>query len=454
MFRDTQLLSSISFYSLCYATWGLSLSSPPLQEAKAWMVPRGVSFGSLDKLQRLPMETTTTAATCNIAEPSNENTSPQQLVRVSTRAIGLNFADIFCVLGLYQAANKLYGKEDVFVPGLEFSGIVVDDPTGTFHTGQAVLGFTRFGAYSDIVQVPASFLWPLPLEEGVMTTNVSNNYSWSFVEGASFFVQALTAWHGLVDVGGMPDLTVESQTDKRPPPYIVLVHSAAGGVGLWASEIAAKRGAVVIGVVGSREKEEVYQQRILPLSPYSRSIIRGDERTFGRRLQILLQEMSQLSSDPESVGVDMVMESLGGKYFTASYEALRRGGSLVTFGSTSYASPGLGLNPMRLIWMYLNRPKIDPGELTSRNIRLAGFNLIYLTDQPAKLRSELTQCIRCLGGDRDTVWSAGPDLGLVTPPIVGQTFDFRTETIQALVTLKSGKTIGKIVLDNSQNVAT
>ncbi|KAG7337416.1 hypothetical protein IV203_002679 [Nitzschia inconspicua] len=192
------------------------------------------------------------------------------------------------------------------------------------------------------------FLWPLPLEEGVMTTNVSNNYSWSFVEGASFFVQALTAWAGLVDVGGMPDLTVESQTDKRPPPYIVLVHSAAGGLD-----------------------------------------------------------------------------------YGPSYEALRRGGSLVTFGSTSYASPGLGLNPMRLFGC----TSIDqnrPGELTSRNIRLAGFNLIYLTDQPAKLRSELTQCIRCLGGDRDTVWSAGPDLGLVTPPIVGQTLTFERKPSKPL----------------------
>jgi NADPH:quinone reductase-like Zn-dependent oxidoreductase len=413
------------------------------------MVPRGTSFGSLDKLQWLPLSTAEEVQ----YRPS---VSTPSLVRVSTRAIGLNFADIFCVLGLYQAANKLYGKEEVFVPGLEFSGIVVDDPTGTFENGQAVLGFTRFGAYADIVHVPADFLWPLPIGDG-KPTNIPSKLSkaWTFVEGASFLVQALTAWHGMVEIGGMPDLTspLSGIRGERSLQYIVLVHSAAGGVGLWASEIAARRGAIVIGVVGSETKEQVFHKRIFPLSPDSRTIVRGDEKTFGQRLQGLLREISSNPDDVESMGVDLVMESLGGRYFAASFDALRRGGSLVTFGSTSYVSPGLGLNPIRLIWRYLNRPKIDPGELTSRNIRLAGFNLIYLTDQPRRLRSELEACIRCLGGESGKT-SVEADLALVNPPVVGEIFDFRTETIQALQTLKGGKTIGKLVLDNSQNVAT
>jgi alcohol dehydrogenase len=354
----------------------------------------------------------------------------------------LNFADIFCVLGLYSAANKLYGKDDAFVPGLEFSGVVVKDPTGTFERGESVLGFTRFGAYSDIVQVPVDYLWPLPCKD------CDGRTPWSFIEGASVLVQALTAWHGLVEIGGMPNLEgrkcVELEVLERPVPYIVLIHSAAGGVGLWASEIAARRGATVIGVVGSAEKDAIFRKRIQPLSPNSTTILRGDEKTFGKRLQDLLKEVG---NDHENVGADLVMESLGGNYFKASYESLRHGGSLVTFGSTSYVSPGLGRNPLRLIWRFLHRPKVDPGELTARNIRLAGFNLIYLTDQPRQLRRELSECIRCLGGEGKA------DLSLATPPIVGKTFDFKTGTIQALEYLKSGQTFGKVVLDNSENNA-
>jgi NADPH:quinone reductase-like Zn-dependent oxidoreductase len=143
----------------------------PTDEFFHWVVPEGVPFGSLDKLQFRPMNL-------------NEKDATNMLCTISTRAIGLNFADIFCILGLYSAANQVRGNA-AFCPGLEYSGVIVDDPTGTFSPGQRVLGFTRFGGYSDFVQVPPYFLYPMPDH-------------WSFVQGAGFLVQALTAWHGLV----------------------------------------------------------------------------------------------------------------------------------------------------------------------------------------------------------------------------------------------------------------
>ena len=409
----------------------------------SWMVPAGVSFGSLDKLEWHPMMMTNTTTT----ETSTT------LCTVSTRAIGLNFADIFCILGLYSAANEIRqdNNNKAFCPGLEYAGIVLDDPSHTFTPGQRVLGFTRFGAYADVVQVPPHFLYPLP----------SN---WTFIQGAGFIVQALTAWHGLVEIGRMP--VVADDANNNNDMLVVLIHSAAGGVGLWASEIAARRGALVIGVVGSDTKAKAFEDRILPLSPCSRVMVRGEERTFGQRLAQLLGEIhsysKEISSLPsqnqleylrkEGQGIDIVMESLGGQYFSESFEALNRGGALVTFGSTSYVSPGLNINKIRLIWRYLTRPKIDPGTLTSRNIRLAGFNLIYLTDMPKQLRRELRECILCLSGINETDETSEDYIPLdtVTPPIIGDVFDFRTETIQALERLKSGATIGKVVLDNQQ----
>jgi len=200
-------------------------------------------------------------------------------------------------------------------------------------------------------------------------------------------------------------------------------------------------------------------------------MIRGNERDFAERLASELWTLHHGGSDTTTSragdatpslselakggsGADLVMESLGGKYFRASFEALNDGGSLVTFGSTTYSSPGRGgINLLRLIWRYLRRPRIDPGELVGRNLRLAGFNLIFLTERTAQLRSELSECVSCLSGrpvaeghaDNETLLRS---LEKVTPPLIGETFDFHTQAVDALEALKSGKTVGKVVLVN------
>ncbi len=417
-----------------------------LKNGQAWTIGEGVKFSTLDKLT---LTDTAEDNVMNIKKQMNKN-SEKETVTVATKAVGLNFADIFSVLNLYSAANEVRGKQKTaFIPGLEFSGVVVNDPSGNYGKGERVLGFSRFGAYSDIVNVPPTFLKRLPV-------------NWSFAEGASFLVQALTAWHGLVEIGRMPVVT---EDDK---PFIVIVHSAAGGVGLWASEIAARRGGTVIGIVGNEAKEVVFHDRIKALSPKSQTMIRGKESDFKKRLAEKIQSVhSTFNIDTEvnfendnsdlktmaknSRGADIVMESLGGKYFTASFDSLNSGGALVTFGSTSYVTPGLGLNMFRLIYRYLTRPRIDPGVLTSRNIRLCGFNLIYLTERTADLRRELNECVACLSGLDMYEGKDEMTMELVLPPIIGETFDFRTEAVDAMEMLKSGKTVGKVVLDNSNN---
>lgn len=394
----------------------------------SWMVPKGVKFGRLDRLQILPEDMSV-----------DDDGDDDQKVIVATKAIGLNFADIFTVLGLYSAANKIRNGKN-FVPGLEFSGIVKNEnDLHPFVKNDRVLGFTRFGAYSDYVKVPPIFLKKLPA-------------SWSFEQGASFIVQALTAWHGLVEIGGMP---LVHKDEDRTKPYVVVVHSASGGVGLWASEIAARRGATVLGIVGSEGKIKVFNERILDLSPSSRVMLRGNEKDFAKRLASELKNIHSLGKEHKDTdlsylaetqrGADIVMESLGGKYFKASYESLNSNGALVTFGSTSYVSPGLGLDFIRLIYRYITRPRIDPGELTSRNLRICGFNLIYLTENTNELERELNECIKCLGN------SDYPDLEKVTPPVIGEVFDFKTQAVTAMEKLKSGKTVGKIVLSNADN---
>jgi len=114
-------------------------------------------------------------------------------IAVAVRAAGLNFADVFCRLGLYEAAPPI-----PFAPGFEVAGTIeavgggADPVTRTatmtrFQPGDRVLAVTRFGGYASRVNVPAALARPLPS-------------GWSFEEGAAFPVVFLTAWHGLVTV--------------------------------------------------------------------------------------------------------------------------------------------------------------------------------------------------------------------------------------------------------------
>ena len=86
---------------------------------------------------------------------------------VAVRAIGLNYADVFCVLGLYEAANKVL-EEDTsgspFIPGLEFAGEVVSvgDNVKAHKPGDKVYGFSRFGSYTTSIVSRETLLKPMP----------------------------------------------------------------------------------------------------------------------------------------------------------------------------------------------------------------------------------------------------------------------------------------------------
>ena len=143
-------------------------------------------------------------------------------VTVEVKAIGLNFADIFAMFGLYSATPK-----GVFVPGLEYSGVIAKIGKGvtTVKVGDPVMGVTRFGGYTTHLNIGQEYVIPLPND-------------WNFEEGAAYLVQVLTAYYGLTFLGRLE----ENET--------VLIHSAAGGVGILANRIAKKKNAYTIGTVG------------------------------------------------------------------------------------------------------------------------------------------------------------------------------------------------------------
>ncbi len=116
-----------------------------------------------------------------LAEPANNE------VTVEVKAIGLNFADLFAIHGLYSATPK-----ESFIPGLEYAGTIVakgKDVNG-FNVGDKIMGAIRFGAYTTHLNIDYRYILKLPED-------------WSFEEGASFIVQSLTAYYSLVSLGNI-----------------------------------------------------------------------------------------------------------------------------------------------------------------------------------------------------------------------------------------------------------
>lgn len=306
-------------------------------------------------------------------------------VRVAVRAIGLNFADVFAIWGLYGATPK-----GSFTPGLEYSGVVeeIGAEVTQLHPGDRVMGVTRFGAYTTHLNIDARYAIPMPA-------------SWSFETGAAYLVQTLTAYYGMTTLGGLQK------------GHHVLIHSAAGGVGLQALKIAQTYGCYVIGTVGSPAKVDFARSE-----GYDQVIVRGPD--FPEQLRAAL----------DGRPLNLLMDSVGGAYFSIPFSMLAPMGRAVVFGSARYAQNADRPNRLRLLWQYLNRPKIDPQRLIENNRAVMGFNLIWLYKQVDLMHQLLAEL---------------EDLQL-KPPHVGHRFSFE-QLPDAVQLFQTGKTVGKIVVD-------
>ena len=307
-------------------------------------------------------------------------------VRIGTRAIGLNFADVFAILGLYSAT-----PEGAFIPGLEFSGEVVQvgSEVSDFGVGDRVMGVTRFGAYASDITISTKYVIRIPED-------------WTCQEGAAYLVQLLTAYYGLSNLGALKS------------GYNVLIHSAAGGVGIWANRICKHFGAYTIGSVGSKAKLDFLKEE-----GYDASIVRNT-KTFAQDLKHALNGKS----------LDLIMECIGGKIMKIGFEQLGQMGRHIVYGSAQYGDRTDRPNYFKLIPKYLMRPRLDPQNMIAENKSVMAFNLIYLFDHPELLRDTLKE-------------TEAMDLG---KPIIGNQFQFE-DIPEAIRLFQSGKTMGKVVVN-------
>ena len=305
-------------------------------------------------------------------------------VQVAVKAIGLNFADIFAMFGLYSAT-----PDGSFVPGLEYAGEIVGkgDNVPALQIGDRVMGITKFGGYADRLNINHQYVVPLP-------------GSWTFEEGAAFLVQALTAYYALIELGSLKN----QQT--------VLIQSGAGGVGLLAQQIAKKFEAFTIGSVGHESKIQALKK-----AGYDKIIVR--DKNFSKNLATALGTRE----------LNLVLECVGGQVFTDSYRALCKTGRIIVYGSARYAQPGNRPNFVKLVYKYLTRPKIDPQKMIEENKSVMGFNLIWLYEKSGLFKRVVSDLMQ---------------MGL-TAPLVGHQFPFG-DLPKAIKLFQSGKTTGKVVV--------
>jgi len=309
-------------------------------------------------------------------------------IRIRVEASGVNFADIVGRVGFYPDLPPI-----PVVPGYEVSGRIdaVGAGIDTSWIGRDVLAMTRFGGYANVICVPVQQIFARPP-------------SMSALEAAALPVNYFTAWQLVVVMGGL----------KRGET--VLVHSAGGGVGIAATQIARHIGARVIGTASASKHAELRALGVDHLIDYRREDfeVRAREITNGR-------------------GVELILDAIGGGSLRKGYRLLAPTGRLGMFGiSSAVAQKERRLLDMlamlaRTPWLQFN-----PMSLISANKGVFGVNLGHLWGEIDRIRGWGEQLL--------DLWAQG-----AIKPKIARSFTF-DEAADAHHFIQDRKNIGKVLL--------
>jgi NADPH2:quinone reductase len=227
-------------------------------------------------------------------------------VRIRTAAAGLNFADLLISAGKYQV--KL---QPPFVPGFELAGAIesVGPGVSQFKPGDRVMASPGHGAFAEIVVTAADGIYAVP-------------HGMSLPEAAGFPIAYGTSYLALVEQA------------RLQPGEILLVHGAAGGVGLTAVEIGKVLGAQVIATAGGPEKCAIARAH-------------GAERTIDYKSEDVRDRVKALAAELSGgakSGVDVVYDPVGGEMFDASLRAVSWNARILVVGFAGGGVPQIPAN--------------------------------------------------------------------------------------------------------------
>ena len=301
-------------------------------------------------------------------------------IRVQVAASGLNFRDVMMTMGLVPDEVLRKGFSGPYL-GLEFAGSVME--TGSevteFRPGDRVFGLGS-ATLAETVDVPVYAVSALPAH-------------WSFGEGAGVPVVFFTAWYAL-------NTLADLEKGER-----LLVHGAAGGVGIAAIQIARYLGLEVYATAGSPEKRDFLRLMGVTHIYNSRSLNFSDE----------------VLRDTAGAGVDAVLNCLSGEAMKQSLGILRPFGRFIELGKRDFVeNTGIGIRPLRENISYF---AVDVDQLFS-----------FRPDKARRIMTELGEFFR-----------ASDSGGAVMRPLPYTVFP-KDGVIDAFKLMQQGGHIGKIVI--------
>ncbi|MFG2197062.1 SDR family NAD(P)-dependent oxidoreductase [Streptomyces sp. NPDC048639] len=252
---------------------------PPHASARgAWRLDT-VRKGTLDGLEL-------------VAAPEAERALGDGEIRIAVRAAGVNFRDVLNALGMYPGPARDFG--------LEGAGVITEIGPGVtgFAVGDRVMGMFP-AAYGPVAVADARTVARIP--DG-----------WTFAQAATVPIVFLTAYYALVDLGGV----TEEQS--------VLVHAAAGGVGMAATQLARHLGAEVYATAGPGKWDALRAAGL-------------DDAHIASSRDLAFEDAFRAATGGR--GVDLVLDSLAGEFVDSSLRLLQHGGHFLEMGKTDIRDP-------------------------------------------------------------------------------------------------------------------
>ena len=293
-------------------------------------------------------------------------------VVIDVGAAGCNFFDILITQGKYQVRPDL-----PFAPGAEVAGTVRALGSGVtgFEVGDRVSALLPYGGFASVVAAPEERVFPIPP-------------SMSLENAAALGLVYQTSYVGLAHRGNLQ------------PGETLLVHAAAGGVGLAAVQIGVALGARVIGTAGSPEKLELVQRS-------------GADAVINYREENWVERVKELTGGR---GADVIYDPVGGDTFDLSMKCVAFEGRILVIG---FASGRI--------------PTAEMSRVLVKNFSLVGLHWGLYFDKNPRVLQEAQRAISRLY-----------DEGKISP-VVSATYPLQNAG-KALEALGSRQTTGKLIL--------
>ncbi|WP_417814357.1 NADPH:quinone oxidoreductase family protein [Thalassospira alkalitolerans] len=296
-------------------------------------------------------------------------------VVIDIAACGVNFADTLILQGKYQ--KRPTGP---FAPGFEISGTIraIGGDVAGLAVGDRVMALPDWGGYGEKIVVDAALVTRLP--------DVVD-----FHAAAAFQIAYGTSWFGL------------KYRANVQPGEVVMVHGAAGGVGLTAVECAKLLGATVIATAGGAEKCAIAQSH-------------GADFVIDYKTQSIRDRVKEICAGIGRTGADVVYDPVGGDVFDQSLRCVAPGARILLIG---FASGSV--------------PQIPANILLVKNVAALGFYFgAYLEQNPEIARAGMTELLDLLSS------------GAISP-MVSATYEL-ADAMEALSAIRDRTATGKLVI--------